>query len=144
MKGRLDKAILENSFQEIVNRHEVLRTVLKAEEGQAYQEVLDTGQWEMTYIEGVEPADLSKIVDRELEKPFDLSQDHTLRVSLLEVGEEEHVLVLVLHHIASDAWSMSVFVDELVELYQAKQENRAPNLLAVSYTHLTLPTIYSV
>ena len=60
--------------------------------------------------------------------PFNLSSDYMLRASLLRVSEEEHVLVVVMHHIASDAWSIPIIVREVVELYSSYIEDRQPSL----------------
>lgn len=123
LKGEVDVQLLESVLQEIVNRHEILRTVLKEQDGVAYQLIKPKGCWKLDFItdmSDVDLADLGKWIAKSIRKPFDLSQDHMLRVELLKIKEQEYILVPVLHHIAADGWSVSLFINEMVQLYQAK------------------------
>lgn len=122
VKGRLNHTALESAFKNIVNRHEVLRTVFRDNDGVTYQQVMDTGGWVMEKIAGQpytkDPAGLAIMVGSLVDAPFDLSQDHMLRVQLIEhIADSEHILVINLHHIASDGWSMGILVRELTALY---------------------------
>ncbi|MEO7534403.1 MAG: amino acid adenylation domain-containing protein, partial [Ferruginibacter sp.] len=135
LKGKLDTRALIHALQTVVQRHEVLRTTIKEQEGQGYQYVMDGSDWELNIIEDIEYAGdaalLKSYILQLIKLPFDLSKDHKLRASLVRLGEEEHVLVVTMHHIASDGWSLSIIVKELVELYSAHVENRPavlPNL----------------
>ncbi len=125
MVGRLDVEALERSLGEIVQRHEVLRTIFVAVDGQPVQvivpgtsvplRVMDIGT-----ISGIEREErIRQIVVEDADQPFDLSRGPLLRVTLLRLGKEEHVLLLNMHHIVSDAWSMGVFNQELAALYGA-------------------------
>ena len=66
--------------------------------------------------------------------PFDLSEDHMMRGNLIRLGEEEYILVVTMHHIASDAWSRSVIVREFAELYNSYVEDRPAELDSIKYT----------
>ncbi|RDV11083.1 amino acid adenylation domain-containing protein, partial [Pontibacter diazotrophicus] len=131
LKGDVDVAGLENAFRRIVERHEALRTVITEEEGQGFQKAIDAGQWQMTYLEDASfpnAASLRALVQKAVEQPFDLGKDFMLRAVLVKLSEQEHLLVVVQHHIASDGWSVSILVKELTELYAAKLENRESKL----------------
>ncbi len=139
LTGAFSLADLEASLKEIVNRHEVLRTVIREEEGEAYQLVLPVDDWKVTLIEDIDFEDHQSFInyiETLIETPFDLSNDYTLRVHLVKLDEEEYEFVVVMHHIASDGWSMSIVIDELGELYTAKQEGRPAELpeLNIQYT----------
>jgi amino acid adenylation domain-containing protein/non-ribosomal peptide synthase protein (TIGR01720 family) len=139
LKGTIDISSLEASFRDIVDRHEILRTVIREEEGRGYQHINSPGGWTMRYItidEITKARDtLPGYIDALVYYPFDLANDSMLRVCLIKVASEEYVLVAVLHHIAFDGWSISVMVQELVELYRSRSEKRAPVLrtLPVQY-----------
>ncbi|HVI47173.1 MAG TPA: amino acid adenylation domain-containing protein [Chitinophaga sp.] len=123
LKGALDITALSNALQTIVNRHEVLRTVIKQTEGVAYQHVLDQNQWQLTVTDlpayRQSPAILKEYVQSLIATPFNLEKDHMLKGQLIVSGENEHVLLIVLHHIACDGWSVSILVNELIALYEA-------------------------
>jgi amino acid adenylation domain-containing protein/non-ribosomal peptide synthase protein (TIGR01720 family) len=118
LSGRLDKVALQKSFDTLAARHESLRTRLHLDDEQRSQEVLAHGVIEIAES-SVDEARLKARVEAEIARPFDLQQGPLLRVSLLTLGEDEHVLVLVQHHIVSDGWSMGVMVQELMQLYAA-------------------------
>ncbi|MGY2403239.1 amino acid adenylation domain-containing protein [Pseudomonas sp. SDO5271_S396] len=118
LRGRLDKAALQRSFDTLVARHESLRTRLQLDEEQRSQQVLDHAVIEIAES-AVDETQLQARVEAEIARPFDLQQGPLLRVSLLALAEEDHVLVLVQHHIVSDGWSMGVMVQELMRLYAA-------------------------
>ncbi len=134
IKGALDVAALEESLQDIVNRHEVLRTVIKESEGIGYQVICNPDQWHVQYI-GTDNDDsrlLTSYIDEFVWQPFDLSGDCMLRVGLRELATHEYLLVMVIHHIAADAWSIGILVNELMELYNSRIQERAavlPSLL---------------
>ncbi len=121
LKGELNVDALSYALQQIVNRHEVLRTVIKDDNGKPYQHINGKGQWKLNIIDGKRfdqdsPA-LQKAVEKLIHHPYDLSKDDMLRATVFTFSETDNLLVLVLHHIASDGWSKSVVVKELVELY---------------------------
>lgn len=75
---------------------------------------------------------MNELIESEINKPFDLTTDHMLRGRLVKLNEEDHVLILITHHIASDGWSLSISVRELIELYASKKENRLSELSELS------------
>lgn len=125
MKGPVHLAALQRTFDEILLRHEVLRTSFVTQAGEARQKINADTTWPITVV------DLSELslIEREMQavltvieegdKPFDLTHGPMLRAVLLRMAEQEHVLLVTMHHIASDGWSMSVLLEELSVLYEA-------------------------
>lgn len=134
LKGKLEKALLEKAFLNLIERHEILRTVIRSEKGEAFQEITAAGNWQLQYIPEFKGA-YDALVEEQLQKPFDLEKDYLMRVCLLGISEQEHILIIVMHHMIADGWSMPIFVRELIEYYQAEKEQRIPVLqpLAVQY-----------
>ncbi|KAB2657669.1 MAG: amino acid adenylation domain-containing protein [Verrucomicrobia bacterium] len=125
VRGPLDAAVLERSLREIVRRHEALRTTCVARGGIARAVVLEPGGFRLETAdlrseagEGLE-TEARRRAAEETDRPFDLSRDFMLRALLLRLGEEDHVLVVTLHHIASDGGSMGIFWRELAVLHAA-------------------------
>jgi amino acid adenylation domain-containing protein/non-ribosomal peptide synthase protein (TIGR01720 family) len=118
LTGELDVAALQRSFDTLVLRHESLRTHLQEDGDSALQVIADQVRVEIALVDA-EESELKALVEAEIAQPFDLQQGPLLRVKLLRLAPQEHVLVLVQHHIVSDGWSMQVMVDELVQLYAA-------------------------
>ncbi|MBJ2238039.1 amino acid adenylation domain-containing protein [Pseudomonas fluorescens] len=127
LRGWLDHAALQRSFDSLVARHESLRTQVHQDEGQAFQIIRENGTVAILH-EQVNEADMQRRVETEIAQPFDLQQGPLLRVTLLRLAEDDHVLVLVQHHIVSDGWSMQVMVDELVQLYAAYSQGQGQDL----------------
>ncbi len=137
LNGRLDKTALRRALGEVVRRHEVLRSSFPAPEGLGVQRV--TADYELV----VEEIELGELGEREVERhaaleaatPFDLSTGPVLRVKLLVLAETEHVLLVTMHHIVSDGWSLEVLVREFSHLYEryvSGAESELPEL-AVQY-----------
>ncbi|MGI2909664.1 condensation domain-containing protein, partial [Tolypothrix sp. VBCCA 56010] len=124
-QGQLNVAALESSLNEIINRHEALRTNFVTVDGQPMQvivssltltlQVVDLQQLDQTQQEITS----QQLAISEASRPFDLAVDPLVRASLLKLGEKEHVLLVVMHHIVSDGWSIGVLVRELAAVYQA-------------------------
>ncbi|HEX8275310.1 MAG TPA: amino acid adenylation domain-containing protein, partial [Longimicrobiaceae bacterium] len=125
LHGPLDAAALDRALAEIVRRHEVLRTVFTAEAGEPVQTVAPAGSWrleaeDLTGLgEAEREAEVRRRVQAEATRPFDLAAGPLFRALLLRTGPEEHVLLLNVHHIVSDGWSMEVLVRELDAIYPA-------------------------
>lgn len=139
LEGQLQLEALEQAFIQLIERHEILRTTYLKKDGVAYQHVMGADQWQLQYIEeGTFDSEKSWNIwlSDILEQPFDLSRDYMLRAHLLRRSEEEHVLVMVIHHIATDAWSMSILIDELTTCYAAYLQGEKPALpsLSIQYT----------
>ncbi len=132
LRGRLDATALTVALGEITRRHQALRTVFAEAAGRPVQRIAPWVPFELPV------ADLSRLPEshREIERllqeearaPFDLAAGKLARALLLRLGEEEHVIGLTFHHIASDGWSIGVFLRELSALYAARVEGR-PSLL---------------
>src|SRR5262249_44415569 len=125
LAGPLDTAALEASLDEVVRRHEALRTVFPAVDGHPTQLVQARLSVPLSRVDlrGRAEADRAKAASEwaadEAQRRFDLARGPLLRASLLELGEADHALVLTLHHIVTDGWSMEVLVGELAVLYEA-------------------------
>jgi len=132
--GRLDVAALRRSVAEIVRRHEVLRSVFELRDGEPVQVVkaADELVWSEIDLRALpEPDRLPRahaIAVRATHRPFDLGAGPLVRCSLLRLGDDVQVLLLVVHHIVTDVWSFKVFNDELEALYGAYGRGEAPSL----------------
>ena len=116
----------------MVKRHEILRSIYEEEGGQVYQRLLPGDEWQLT--EATNPMfvnnakELNAYIQRVIQAPFNLAADYMLRAALIELTTADYVLVLTIHHIASDAWSIPVIVREVAELYSTSLANRPSNL----------------
>ncbi|MFG9932191.1 pyoverdine non-ribosomal peptide synthetase PvdD [Pseudomonas aeruginosa] len=121
LRGRLDLDALQRSFDSLVARHETLRTRFRLDGDEAHQEIAASMALPLDIVAlgPLEEGALARQVETTIARPFDLERGPLLRVSLLRLAEDDHVLVLVQHHIVSDGWSMQVMVEELVQLYAA-------------------------
>ncbi|HSN88110.1 MAG TPA: amino acid adenylation domain-containing protein, partial [Thermoanaerobaculia bacterium] len=122
--GRLDVAALRWSLSEIVRRHESLRTVFSSERpAQVVRpaEPLPVPVVDLESLPGeARSSELARLAAEDAARPFDLSRDRLLRVTLVRTASEEHAILLDMHHIVSDGWSMGVLVREFVTLYEAR------------------------
>ncbi|MFP2932273.1 condensation domain-containing protein, partial [Pyxidicoccus sp. 3LG] len=125
MEGALDAAVLERSFAELARRHEVLRTTFKAEGGRPVQLIALEGQvpMEVHDLRGV-PAEVREAAARKLssevsQRPFSLETGPLMRAALIRMADEDHVLMVTMHHIVSDGWSVDILVREVSALYDA-------------------------
>ncbi len=123
--GPVEVDVLERSLAEVVRRHEALRTRFPVIDGSPVQEVIPSGIFrlqlrDLSSIPAPERADQAEqLALEEGLKPFDLARGPLLRGSLLCLGPDEHVLVLVIHHITSDGWSMQVLLRDLATIYSS-------------------------
>ena len=134
LQGELNLGALERSLQEIVERHEILRTRYGMKNGREVR-ILDTA-WEVratpTEIGGVEREEqVRQAVIQEQTKPFDLERGPLLRINLWKLDEQKHVLLLNMHHIITDGWSMSILSRELQTLYAGHVAGRRARLPAL-------------
>ena len=123
LKGELDVVALGRALSEIVRRHEALRTRFAVQDGRRVQ-LIDAPRdvdLNLTDLSSRPDAELvaRKLVDEQTQMPFDLKRGPLLRARLLRLGAREHVLAIVVHHIAADGWSKAVFFRELDALYRA-------------------------
>ncbi|MBH8560937.1 amino acid adenylation domain-containing protein [Nostoc sp. CENA67] len=139
--GQLDILALKRSFNEIIRRHEILRTCFQTNEAKPVQLIASTFELTLATIDlqDLPPEkredEVRKLASLEASQPFDLTQLPLLRVKLLRLAPTEHVLLLVMHHIISDGWSIGVFTRELAVLYEAFVTGK-PSLGDAARTHL--------
>ncbi|WP_164020355.1 non-ribosomal peptide synthase/polyketide synthase [Pyxidicoccus trucidator] len=141
LEGVLDTAALERSLTELIRRHEVLRTSFPAEAGQPFQSIappapLPLERVDLSALPSVErEAEARRLIEAECRKPFSLSRGPMLRALLLKLAHTEHVLLLNMHHISSDGWSMGVLAREVAALYEAFSQGQPSPLseLPVQY-----------
>lgn len=121
LEGVLNLAALEQSLNEIIRRHEILRTTFPAIDGKPVQLISPslTIKISVLDLQGLAASEVQKIVTKEARQPFDLSHGPLLRVTLLKLGSESYMLALIMHHIITDGWSMELFIQELSSLYRA-------------------------
>jgi len=125
LEGRLDLVALERCVNEIVRRHETLRTRFEVEAGEPAQVI---APWEYRKLEVEDltglpleerESEVGRMTREEAETGFDLSRGQLLRMKVLKLGAEEHVALFTMHHVVSDGWSMGILVEEIGELYCA-------------------------
>lgn len=122
IEGPVDSTALQKALDGIVARHESLRTVFRSVDGTPVQEVIPDRRLNLQLVtldDQMSEEEVRLTLRTEVRRPFDLLCDLPLRATLFRCKEEEHWLLLVLHHIASDGWSMGVLLRELSELYTA-------------------------
>ncbi|HWK52832.1 MAG TPA: amino acid adenylation domain-containing protein, partial [Hyphomicrobiales bacterium] len=142
LRGALEAQALRESFSALVARHESLRTVFRlSANGQAEQLISTAGKFafDITQVDlstvktssAEQEAQTQTEARRLHEMPFDLAQGPLLRVGLIRLRANEHVLIVVMHHIISDGWSMQILVDELMAHYQARMADTPLQLPAL-------------
>ncbi|MFJ9099152.1 amino acid adenylation domain-containing protein [Streptomyces sp. NPDC102405] len=129
LRGALDTEALERAWQGVVDRHEILRTRYELAGDEPVQIVDPPRPLRLTHATAADDAEVRALVEADLARTFDLGRDWPVRGRLVRVSDDEHVLAVVFHHIACDAWSTQVFGQELSELYTGT----APAPLAVQY-----------
>jgi amino acid adenylation domain-containing protein len=123
LSGHLDEKALQDALTRIAGRHESVRTTFVAPDGRPEQRISDGHVVPLTMRdlrdvpEEIREREARRLIEEEVSRPFDLSRDLMLRATLLRVADEESVLALVMHHIASDGWSMGVLTRELSAAY---------------------------
>ena len=127
LEGDLDIVALGAALGDVLARHEVLRTVFPVADAQPYQRIVPVRElgWELPVTEVAE-ADLPAVVARAAAEPFDLAVQVPVRARLLAAGPGLHMLVLVIHHIATDGWSTGILARDLSAAYAARRQGRAP------------------
>jgi amino acid adenylation domain-containing protein len=127
LRGSLDLPALERSLAVIVARHELLRTSFPLIDGQPQQQIAPEQSCRIATVDlrqlrsAEREHEARRVVAAEAQRPFDLAQSPLLRVTLLRIAPQEHILILVLHHIIFDGWSTQILIRELSVLYTACQ-----------------------
>ncbi len=136
LKGDLDRSALRRALDRIVERHEVLRTTFSQIDDRPVQLIgpADRGfaLQEHDLCHAANPlAELQRLVAREAAEPIDLQRGPLIRGRLAQLAEDDHALLLTMHHIISDGWSMGILVDEMSALYKAYRNGEAESLPAL-------------
>jgi amino acid adenylation domain-containing protein len=138
VNGRLCRSALEQGFGEIVRRHEALRTSFPTVADQPTQAVAGAGPFSLQVVDLCtlpEPdrrLHTRRLVDEEARRPFDLVHGPLMRVTLVRLDEEQHVVLLALHHVICDGWSLGVLTDELSSLYASFSQGEASSVPALT------------
>ena len=141
LRGELDEDALRHSFEQLIQRHEALRTRFYERDGQAFQRVEAKADFELPIIDlSVLPhaereARAQQVREDQACSPFDLEKGPLLRVTLVRLDDEEHQLLVTLHHIIADGWSLNILIDEFSRLYAAAAQGQPLELppLALQY-----------
>lgn len=130
LRGRLDVSILKHSFNTIMQRHEVLRTTFTTADEKPVQVITPALNLTLPMVdlqqlpEHEREDEARRLASEEFQRPFDLAHDILLRVTLLRLEDQNHMLLLTMHHIVSDGWSMGIFIQEMATLYKAFVSNQ--------------------
>jgi len=141
VQGKLDQEALQATLNEIVRRHEILRTSFVSVAEQPVQMISADTRFPLSVIDlrqvanSKREAEAERLANNEVERPFDLSAGPLFRTNLVRIDEEEQILMLTMHHIVSDGWSMAILYRELSGLYQAFSQGQNSPLpeLTVQY-----------
>ncbi len=145
LSGELDTEALHRSVAQIVARHETLRTDFLILHGHVFQRVSPTAEVKIPAVDlrafrdDTRDRDAYQMACEEATRPFDLQCRPLLRMKLLRMRDQEHLLLFTMHHLISDGWSIGVFVEELTELYEAEIQNRQCRLppMVIQYADYT-------
>ncbi len=141
LRGPLDAVALERSLATIVQRHEVLRSSYIATEGGLQQVVAENlptllPAIDLTGLDGAErESHIARLIEETVRRPFDLSQNPLVRMTLLACDPQLHELLLSVHHSAFDGWSIGIFARELEQLYAAFSQDRQPELPPLAFQY---------
>jgi len=146
LEGTLKIDVLEKSLQEIIQRHESLRTNFLTLDGNPVQIIKPESNWKLTIINDKESKNyreenaLKQWLEIHSHQPFDLANESLIRATLLELSDTENLLLICMHHVVSDGWSMGVFIQELTTLYNAYTKGLNPLLkeLPIQYADFAL------
>jgi len=139
--GPLDPDVLRESISQVIARHEILRTLYRCVDGEVWQEILAAEDVVLPWrVVSSATADLQGEILEEARRPFNLEQEISLRTVLFEISTEEHVLLLVLHHIGADGWSLHLLLRDISRAYTNQKAGQEPSWdpLPVQYADYTL------
>ncbi|MET0497199.1 MAG: non-ribosomal peptide synthase/polyketide synthase [Steroidobacteraceae bacterium] len=142
LRGNLAAEALQSALSALVDRHESLRTIFRAShDGEVEQVIQPAGQFRIDVVDmsdapaTTREAQTAAAAQRMARAPFDLATGPLFRAGLIRIDALDHLLVVVMHHIVSDGWSMQIIVDEFVELYRARIEGRLPQLQPLPFQY---------
>ncbi|MEU2874950.1 amino acid adenylation domain-containing protein [Streptomyces sp. NPDC007070] len=133
LRGPLDPEAVRHALQRLTDRHEALRTVFDTVDGEPVRVVRPHQDLAWTTATG-DPEELARFLERQATAPFDLARGPLLRAALFEETPDSRVLLIAVHHIVADHWSLSLLADELAELLAADRDGREP-ILAPATPH---------
>jgi amino acid adenylation domain-containing protein len=141
LTGELDRDALESSLHALVERHEMLRTEFYQRNGRPLARILDPAAWKSVFVDlsllSTEEAETEAIrtAHEEARKPFSLEHAPLFRATLFRLAEHRHLLVLIVHHIVADGWSLGILARELGGLYPAFVQKRHPALPPIAFQY---------
>jgi amino acid adenylation domain-containing protein len=146
LRGAVDLQAVKSSLEEVAARHETLRTRFELRDGKPTQVIapdsrVDLPLWDLSALGDDEiQSEYKRLRSTARTRRFDLQKGEVWRAGMVRMADSEHVLILVLHHIAADGWSLGVLVKEVAELFKARIEHRAPQLaeLKIQYADYAL------
>ncbi|MBD2040238.1 non-ribosomal peptide synthetase [Microcoleus sp. FACHB-672] len=139
LAGKLNVGALEQSFNEVIKRHEVLRVTFATVDEQPVQIIHPPGNFKLSVLDLTtspnQDFQIQSLIIEEVKRPFELAKEPLLRVSLLHLNDSEYVVILTMHHIIADGWSMGIFIEEIAALYQAFSSGKPSPLpeLSIQY-----------
>ena len=140
LEGTLKLPVLEGAIAALLDRHEVLRTTFPATQGMPYQAIQPHTPATLSILDAADLDSVRRQAQVELERPFDLATDAPIRFRLWRLNDQAHVLLIAMHHIVSDAWSMAILTRELSILYSTPEQDASSLLppLPIQYADYAL------
>ena len=133
-KGALDVELLRRCIDEVIKRHETLRTTYPVVGGRPVQRIKSPAPCDLRVVDlrkipaAQRDQEARRLIVADVKTRFDIAVGPVLRPSLLRLGDDDYILALVMHHIAMDGWSLRLFIHEIAALYAAFSEGRTPEL----------------
>lgn len=130
LQGVVNTAVLEASLNQLAQRHESLRTVFVAEDGEPFQKILPEIRLplELVDLSDISVAEVEKRLFAETQRPFDLQTGPLFRTTIFQLAEDEQIILFMMHHIISDGWSMGLLFKELTAVYNANLQQKSAAL----------------
>ncbi|NJP21135.1 MAG: hypothetical protein HC763_21455 [Hydrococcus sp. CRU_1_1] len=145
LSGQLNIVVLKQSLEEIIRRHETLRTTFRTTPtGKTTQIINPAGEILLPIIsleqlnQTTQEKEIQNLASQEAQRPFNLEQDSLIRLSIIKLNPSEHIVLFTTHHIVSDGWSFGILVKEIATLYQAYLEKNHHRYQNYQYNMLTL------
>ncbi len=135
LRGKLDIAVLESALSDVMLRHDVLRSSFPASDGLSGLKISAGANLHVRHLEAPSEAEALKLADEESRQPFDLAEGPLLRCVIISFAPEDHILVLNVHHIVSDGWSMGILLRDLSNAYAAESAKRKPSWAPLPNTY---------
>lgn len=146
LRGCLDTKAMQRSFQAVIDRHESIRTVFRSKAGKPLQIIQSTPEFSLPVVDltlltaPTVDLEVQQFLLKEAQIPFNLAEDVLLRATLFKLSETEHILLVTLHHIVTDGWSIAVLLEELASFYQAYVSQQEPTCseLGIQYADFAM------